>query len=351
MPKADQLPSGKWRTRVFIGTVNGVKKHETFIADTEDEANYLALEYKMKSKAAREQAKKPILNRLTLREAYAEHINNCLGVLSPTTIRRYKTDSCKFFTSIMDMHLCDLTQPDIQKAVSLDSRRYAPKSIHNAHGLLSAVLSVYHPEFQLKTNLPQMVEPDLVVPEDADIKRMLNRIAGSRLEVAVILAACAGLRRSEICGLMPADIDVDKSTIKIVRVMVKDEHGKWVIKNRPKTAKSKRVIEVAPFIIKKLLQLDRHNEFLVGYVPDSISKMFIDLRDELDIKCRFHDLRHYNASIMHALGVPDKYAMERMGHSTTDMLKKVYQHVMSDKKKEVNDSINNHMDEFFRGDC
>lgn len=33
-------------------------------------------------------------------------------------------------------------------------------------------------------------------------------------------------------------------------------------------------------------------------------------------------LRHYNASIMLALNVPDKYAMERMGYSTPATLKK-----------------------------
>ena len=36
---------------------------------------------------------------------------------------------------------------------------------------------------------------------------------------------------------------------------------------------------------------------------------------------RFHDLRHINASVMLALGIPNKYAEERMGHATDNMLK------------------------------
>ena len=75
----------------------------------------------------------------------------------------------------------------------------------------------------------------------------------------------------------------------------------------------------------------------------SISKEFIDTRNALGLKCRFHDLRHYNASIMLALNVPDKYAMERMGYSTPATLKKVYQHTMTGKRAEVNDMINGHM--------
>lgn len=62
------------------------------------------------------------------------------------------------------------------------------------------------------------------------------------------------------------------------------------------------------------------------------------------------DLRHYNASIMLALNVPDKYAMERMGYSTPATLKKVYQHTMAGKRAEVNSMINSHMNEMFTHD-
>ena len=42
---------------------------------------------------------------------------------------------------------------------------------------------------------------------------------------------------------------------------------------------------------------------------------------------------------MLSMGVPDKYAMERMGHASTNMLKNVYQHTMSEKSREVAASI------------
>ena len=84
-------------------------------------------------------------------------------------------------------------------------------------------------------------------------------------------------------------------------------------------------------------------------MPDTISKEFIDIRNALGLKCRFHDLRHYNASIMLALNVPDKYAMKRMGYSTPATLKKVYQHTMQDKEKEVTSTINSQMSSLFSG--
>ena len=57
----------------------------------------------------------------------------------------------------------------------------------------------------------------------------------------------------------------------------------------------------------------------------------------------FHDLRHMDASIMVALGIPDKYAMERGGWSSPHVMKSVYQHTFSKEREAVDDKI----DEYF----
>lgn len=51
---------------------------------------------------------------------------------------------------------------------------------------------------------------------------------------------------------------------------------------------------------------------------------------------------------MLALGIPDKYAMEIMGHATNNMLKTVYQHTMSEEKEKVTDKINDHFNKIIR---
>ena len=38
---------------------------------------------------------------------------------------------------------------------------------------------------------------------------------------------------------------------------------------------------------------------------------------------------------MMTMGVPNKYAMERMGHATETMLKRVYQHTFEQKQQEI----------------
>ena len=73
---------------------------------------------------------------------------------------------------------------------------------------------------------------------------------------------------------------------------------------------------------------------------------FIKLQKSAELPhFRFHDLRHYNASVMLALNIPNKYAAERMGHADDTMLKKVYQHLMEDKNKDIDDSI----EKYFQG--
>ncbi len=61
---------------------------------------------------------------------------------------------------------------------------------------------------------------------------------------------------------------------------------------------------------------------------------------------RFHDLRHYYASILLAIGIPDKYAQYRMGHSSDNMLKNVYQHLFEAKKDKVNAQIDEYVGGF-----
>ncbi len=57
---------------------------------------------------------------------------------------------------------------------------------------------------------------------------------------------------------------------------------------------------------------------------------------------RFHDLRHYCASIMHALGVPDAYIMERGGWGNDSTLKNVYRHALEENTNEMSTKTNDY---------
>ena len=66
---------------------------------------------------------------------------------------------------------------------------------------------------------------------------------------------------------------------------------------------------------------------------------------------RFHDLRHYSASIQHALGVKDAYIMERGGWNNDKVLKEVYRHTLSEESQKANEISNGHFEKLYNTKC
>ena len=84
---------------------------------------------------------------------------------------------------------------------------------------------------------------------------------------------------------------------------------------------------------------------IVPLSPDSIKKRFINTIKLLDIPhFLFHDLRHYVASILHAIGIPDQYIIERGGWSTDNVMKTIYRGAINEESKKMNHKINEHFE-------
>ena len=65
----------------------------------------------------------------------------------------------------------------------------------------------------------------------------------------------------------------------------------------------------------------------------------------------FHDLRAVNASVMLLLGIPDKYAMERGGWATDNILKSVYQQTFSAERIKVDAMIDDYFNSIVKKKC
>lgn len=332
MAKARKMPSGNWRIRLFDGTDKDGKEHfKSFTAPTKKEAEYLAAEYAAKKKAsASSRADK------TLAEAYARYIEIKRNTLSPTTVLEYERAAARDFPELMPLRLSRITQEAVQSAVNVMSATHSPKSVRNAHGLLSAVLKLFAPDIRLNTRMPQGKKAEIYVPVEAEIETLIRNIEGTELEKAVLLAAFGSLRRSECCALRPEDIAGE--VVSVRRAMVWTDEKLWDFK-QPKSKAGYRDVTLPPFVVAKLVPREGA-ERIVDLVPTSVTNFFIKAVKRAGLpRFRFHDLRHYQASILHAMGVPDKYIMERGGWRTDSTLKNIYQHTMSDKRKEVEAEI------------
>jgi integrase len=330
--KAEKLHSGNWRARVQV-IENGKRSNKSFTATTRKQAEFLAAQYALTEKEAR----KPLND--TVGAAIDKYIDARTAILSPATVRVYRQTRRCYYHTIENIKLKDLRSEDIQRAMNEVAKKNSPKTARNVYALLTAMLKAYHPDFQPRVNLPKKVHHEVIIPEKDVIAKLLDAAQGTILENAILLAAGYGMRRGEICALLYADINKKNNQISITKSLAKNEGNEWVVK-APKSYAGTRTIGVSSNMIERLMK-NRHDFKRVCPIhPDMLTRRFMRLCASLGISCRFHDLRHYNASLMLALSVPDKYAMERLGQATPGMIKAVYQHIMSDKREEVNEAVN-----------
>ena len=332
MATAKKLPSGSWRVRVYDGrNTDGKAVYRSFTAVTKKQAEFLAAEYAASKKTASDRR-----DDKTLAECYARYIEIKRNTLSPTTVLEYERAAQRDFPELMGLRLSAITQEAVQSAVNVMAANHSPKSVRNAHGLLSAVLRVFAPDIRLNTRMPQGKKKEIYVPIESEIESLIRDIAGTELEKAVLLAAFGSLRRSECCALRPEDIE--GNIVKVRRAMVWTDAKLWDFK-QPKSDSGFRDVTLPSFVIERLIPR-KGADRIVDLVPTSVTNFFSTALQKAGLPhFRFHDLRHYQASILHAMGVPDKYIMERGGWKTDSTLKNVYQHTMSDKRREVEADI------------
>lgn len=326
LPTPKQKENGKWLVQVMA---NGRRVGKEF--DTEQEALFWAAGIKTRQ---REISSAP--HHLTLTQAIDRYIETKDSVLSPSTIAGYKRIQKNSFQELMDIRLSELRRETVQRSINRMAKEKSPKTVRNAYGLITAVIGEYCPELDLRRiTLPQKERPQIAVPNEQDIVAIANAVKGKSVELPVLLAMWLGLRMSEIRGLTWDCIGED--TIHIRQALV-DEGLKTT-----KTYNSNRVLPLPPYL-KQLIDLQpRKGDYIVPDSRRAINSRFTYWTQKAGIQhYRFHDLRHVNASVMLALNIPDKYAMERMGHSSNNMLKTVYQHTMTEKQREVGKSVDDY---------
>lgn len=324
LPTPKKLPSGNWNVVVMVGG-----RRISITEPTEKKA--LAAAAAVKAGAKRE---KQIP--LTVGDAINRYIESKDAVLSPATVAGYRRIRANAFQELMPIHVSSLTQEQVQRAVNSMAKTKSSKSVRNAHGLLSATLSTYRPDFTLHTTLPQKQKTEISIPTPEHIQVILSGCSGTRMELPIYLAVWLGLRASEIRGLTWDCISGD--TLHVKQAIVEGDHGPAV--KGTKTTAGDRRLHLPPQLLEIIQRQPKTDEYLVHLSGQAMYKAFSRLCEKLGLPhYRFHDLRHANASIMLALGIPNRYAQERMGHATDNMLKAVYQHTMEHKRTEVDTAV------------
>lgn len=342
MSTAKQLPSGNWRCRLFVGKdENGKPVYESFTEATKKEAEYRALERSRELDSGIRTKKNP--GQTTVGEAIASYIESNRFTLKPKTIREYEGYARRYMQKLNGVKIRDLTTSICQREINREARRLAPKSVRNAWGLVTTSIHAVVPEWNVDINLPAKVPKEMNIPSDDQLLELLADLEGKRLEIPVLIAATTGMRRGEIAALdFKKDFDFKNNRIRIHRSMQHDSDGNWFAVEGAKTERSTRWVDCPEWVMEKIRNLPE------DYVPVSAAVMTSRFRRVADAHgledLHFHNLRHYYASLLISLGCPDQYIISRLGHSTTNMLRQVYGHIVTEKDKEITSEVNHHFD-------
>ncbi len=338
MPKAKKLPSGSWRCRVFShfeyvaqadGSVKKVQVNRSFTSKDPSprgrkEAERMAAEWMYGSRL-------PDSGK-TVKEAIASYIDAKEDVLSPSTLRSYRSNLRTAYGEIGHIELSGLAPSQVQRWVNNTAKKNTPKTTRNKYALLDAAYQMFTGE-KLNATLPARVKPKLYTPSTEDVRKLLAFLSEKEsrqpLLIAVMLAAFCSLRRSEICALTSDDLD--GSVLHISKAIVEDSLHSLSVK-QPKTFAGYRDVDVPPFLLD--LIKDKEGR-LVPLTPSALSDRFrraVDSCFDKQIHFRFHDLRHYYVSFAHAIGIPDAYIRESGGWKTDYVMRRVYMDTLSDEK-------------------
>ena len=305
--KARKLPSGSWNCRVMIGGQSYSFTHS-------DKKTVM----RMASDFADEYRRK--MDNPTLLERMREYVAENAERLSPSTVRSYN-GMIRMIEErtprIANKRLSAITEQDVSDIVrplrTLKNKRNYVNFIHAATGK------------GVTTKLYGKASQQLHVPTELEVKGLIALFRDSDMEIPIMLGAYGGLRRGEICALRMSDIDGD--FVHISRAVVRDQSGEWVTKE-PKTASSIRDVLLPHFVIERI----KERGYITHLLPSQVSNRFWKRQRNLGIPpyC-FHSLRHFHASYLHYLNIPDAYIQKRGGWANASTLQNIYRHALADK--------------------
>ena len=162
---------------------------------------------------------------------------------------------------------------------------------------------------------------------------------GSSSYIPLMIGYRCGLRIGETFGLLWDDIDFEHDTIHINKALGVTDDNSYKLK-QPKSYAGYRDADMPQIVKIVLLRLCEERKPLIAISINTMSNKFPSVLQRANLHTfRFHDLRHYFASRLLALGVPDLYVIRIIGHSTTSMLKEHYQHILSDEDRKYREII------------
>lgn len=197
--------------------------------------------------------------------------------------------------------------------------------------------------------LPRVEKEEHLYLEPSQVRR-LAEVIDPRFRALVLCAAYLGCRWGELVGLRRSNLDLEAGTIRIVGTL---EEVSGIVRyvEDTKTAASRRSLTLPRFLIEVLtehLEAAPGSEFVfVGTEGGLLRRNNFRRRRwkpavlaaGLDMRLRFHDLRHTCASILIAQGAHPKEIQSRLGHSSITTTMDRYGHLFPSLGEQLDERL------------
>ena len=326
--KTTKLKNGSVSARVYLGSRNGKEIVKRITASTPKELRKKIQEekYLFTLNKQMETGKD-----LTLRQCFEQYIETHENIFSPSTIQGYKVIVRNSFQDLMDKPISEITEMDIQAEINSMASNLSSKTISSRYSLFVCAVSPYRREVKMwHPKMPPKKKAELYIPTKEDVEALISYAEEQSPEMVlpIMLGAFCGLRRGEIAAMTFADIH--DGAVHISKAIV-NSGGRVYLEKAPKSYAGFRSVPLSPRVEQFIEERKKSSEKLISVDLEAITDRFSHIVKNAGVHpMRFHDLRHFFASQLVLLGIPDIYAIKLTGHSTTNMLRNVYQHTFKE---------------------
>jgi integrase len=289
-----------------------------------------------------------------------------VGAIRPATIRSYRDHLDRFIgPNIGHLRLVDLTPADLDRmyrSITKAHPNLSASSITRVHATLRSAFRHAVKRGEVKHDvtahvvLPKTSRPKVRTWQAAQFAAFIGSpdVQAHPLAPLFHLGALAGLRRGELVALRWQDVDLDAAVLTVRQQATQVGHD--VVIGKPKTASGEdRTVDldrgtVAVLRTRKRQQAAHRLAFGPAWAdtdgrvftredgrswhPESVTKTFTRLSRKVTVEgkplplVRLHDLRHLQASLMLAAGVPMAVVSKRLGHSSVVITSDTYSHLL-----------------------
>ncbi|MBF5082140.1 site-specific integrase [Quadrisphaera sp. INWT6] len=256
------------------------------------------------------------------------------GANRTRTVRQARVHLAHINAAFGDMPLREVKPSHVRAWVAaLKKQGFAPSYVYSLHRRLSQIMTdAIHDELLDRNPCSRRTSPRSAtqrpfVPSTEQVWALHDAFPG-HLRPAVLLGAFVGLRTGEACGLRVQDLDVERGLVNPM----------FQYPQEPLKGNSHRTsLPVPPELMDQLVASVQRwgSDYVVSdgrgrqICPRTIDRAMIKARREAGLpkEFRFHDLRHYLASLLISQGLDVKVVQYRLRHAAATTTLNVYAHL------------------------